>query len=46
MPSYFLAETCKYAFLVANSTFWKASHFCSQYSSITACLCETISSFY
>ena len=21
MPSYFLAETCKYAFLIANSTF-------------------------
>ena len=23
MPSYFLAETCKYAFLTADSTFWK-----------------------
>lgn len=25
MPSYFLAETCKYAFLTADSTFWKVS---------------------
>ena len=26
MPSYFLAETCKYAFLTADSTFWKVMH--------------------
>ena len=46
MPSYFLAETCKYAFLIANSTFWKASPFCSQHAFITAPLCKIISLFY
>lgn len=23
MPSYFIAETCKYAYLIANAAFWK-----------------------
>ena len=34
MPSYFLAETCKYAFLTADNTFWKVSAF---FGSCTLC---------
>ena len=46
MPSYFLAETCKYAFLLANSTFWKASPSCSKHPTITARLCKIMNTFY